>query len=172
MWTKRHSQNAEIFLRDLRQRVPGHFQLTTDGFGAYKVCVPRSIGKQVDFAQLIKVYANPEDTQNGERRYSPSQCVATRTVIRRGDPSLALISTSYIERTNLSVRLFNRRFTRLTLGYSKKFEYLTHSIALFIAHFNFVRKHAAHTQTPAQAAGLTDHAFTLEEILLGDFVNN
>ena len=85
---------------------------------------------------------------------------------RRGHPNPDLISTSYIERTNLSVRLFNRRFTRLTLGYSKKFEYLSHSINLMIFRYNFIWTHAAHKSTPAQAVGLTDHAWTMKELLL------
>jgi hypothetical protein len=78
-----------------------------------------------------------------------------------------MICTSHVERTNLSVRLFNRRFTRLTLGYSKKVENHKHAAALFVAHFNFCRKHSAHGQTPAQAAGITDHPWTIEEILTG-----
>jgi hypothetical protein len=81
------------------------------------------------------------------------------------NPDPRKISTSYIERTNLTVRLFNRRFTRLTLGYSKKIEYLRYSTALFIAHFNFCRTHSTHDQTPAQAAKLTDHAWTIEELI-------
>jgi IS1 family transposase len=129
-------------------------QLTTDGFEAYKIAVPRIIGKKVDFAQQVKRYANTGDSVL-ERRYSPSQCVGVRTHIRRGNPNPDLISTSHMERTNLTVRLFNRRFTRLTLGYSKKFEYLIHSINLMVFYYNFVWVHSAHGQTPAIAAGLT-----------------
>jgi IS1 family transposase len=109
-------------LTDLKQRVTGQFQLTTDGWEPYKTMFDRTIGKQASFAQLYKIYANPKDNEGGQRSYSPSQCIATRTVIRRGTPNKDLISTSFMERANLTVRLFNRRFTRLTLGYSKKFE--------------------------------------------------
>ena len=163
---KRSPANTEALLNDLKQRVSGRMQLTTDGFEAYRIAVPRTIGKEVDFAQLVKIYANPRDGFDRERRYSPTRCITTRIRVRRGNPERSLISTSYIERANLSVRLFNRRFTRLTLGYSKKFEYLTHSINLMVFHYNFVWTHSTHGQTPAQNIGLADHAWTLEEMLL------
>jgi IS1 family transposase/transposase-like protein len=163
---QRSPQNAEILLNDLKQRVAGRMQLTTDGFEAYKTAVPRSIGKDVDFAQLVKQYANPRDINDPERRYSPTRCTGARKVIRRGNPDISRISTSYIERTNLTVRLFNRRFTRLTLGYSKKFEYLIASINLMIFHYNFVWIHSAHGQTPAMAIGLTNKQWTFQDLLL------
>jgi hypothetical protein len=114
----------------------------------------------------LKIYANPRDLSDPERRYSPTVCTGFRIRVRRGNPDRELISTSYMERQNLSVRLFNRRFTRLTLGYSKKFEYLTHSINLMVFHFNFIKLHSTHGQTPAMAAGLSNHALTFEELLL------
>ena len=158
---KRDSGNAYHIINDLNKRVAGRFQLTTDAFLPYRKCVEQGLGDRVDFAQLMKIYkGNPGDVL-GERRYSPPECVGFRIKIRSGDPDRKKISTSYIERTNLSVRLFNRRFTRLTLGYSKKIEYLRHSTALFIAHFNFCRKHSAPKLTPAHAAGITDHTWSL-----------
>lgn len=166
---KRTASNTHLLLADLRERVPDRMQLFTDGYEAYKVAVPRTIGRDVDFAQVVKVFASETPQPESSRfshRYSVPRCTAMRVHVRRGNPDPELTSTSYVERTNLSVRLFNRRFTRLTLGYSKKFEYLRHSIALFVAHYNFCRKHAAHGTTPAQAAGLTDHALTIEEILM------
>ncbi len=163
---KRTPSNTEALLNDLKYRVDGRMQLTTDGFEAYKVAVPRTIGRDVDFAQLIKKYANPHEMNSPERRYSPTVCTGSRKVVRCGSPLLAKISTSYVERTNLTVRLFNRRFTRLTLGYSKKFEYLTHAVNLFVTYYNFVWIHGAHGQTPAQAAGLVNRRMTLEEIML------
>jgi len=169
---KRDIWNAQRLMDDLKGRVPGHFQLTTDGFRPYRECVRRTLRKQTDFAQLIKQYANPPDGEHGERRYSASQCIGATPWVRHGNPDPKLISTSYIERANLTVRLFNRRFTRLTLGYSKKFEYLLHSTALFVAHYNFVHKHSTHGQTPAQAAGLTDHAWTVEELLCAESKTN
>jgi hypothetical protein len=140
--------------------------LITDGFESYKIAVPRTIGKDVDFAQLVKKYANPRDGNDPERRYSPTRCIGARKVIRRGNPNRDLISTSFMERQNLSVRLFNRRFTRLTLGYSKKFEYLIHSINLMLFHFNFVKQHATHGTTPAIAAGLTGKVWSFADMLL------
>jgi transposase-like protein/IS1 family transposase len=165
---KRDKDNALALMKNLKQRIACNFQLTTDGFHPYKYAVPQGLPKQTDFAQLIKLYANPIDGAHGERRYSASQCIGSRVVVRRGKPDPAHISTSHIERANLTVRLFNRRFTRLTLGYSKKFEYLLHSTALFVAHYNFIHKHRAHGQTPAQAAGLTDHVWTVEELLCAE----
>jgi len=163
---KRSPQNTERLLNDLNQRIAGRMQLSTDGFEAYRVAVPRTIGKEVDFAQVVKLFARPTDSTDPERRYSPSRCTGIRIRVRRGNPDRELISTSYIERQNLSVRLFNRRFTRLTLGYSKKFEYLTHSINLMVFHFNFIKLHTAHNQTPAMAAGLASEQWTFEKLLL------
>jgi IS1 family transposase len=162
---QRSPQNTERLLNCVKERVTGRMQITTDGFEAYRVAVPRTIGKDVDFAQEIKIYASGRDVE-GSRRYSPSQCIGTRIHIRRGNPNPDLISTSYMERTNLTVRLFNRRFTRLTLGYSKKFEYLMHSINLMVFYYNFIWKHGTHGQTPAMAAGLASRQMTFEEMLL------
>jgi transposase-like protein/IS1 family transposase len=160
---KRDSGNALVLMDDLKQRVAGSFQLTTDAFMPYKNVVRHTFGNTIDFAQLIKIYA--ATNLKGERRYSPPECISTRTIIRSGNPDRKKISTSYIERTNLTIRLFNRRFTRLTLGYSKKIENLRHSTALFIAHFNLCRVHGTHKQTPAMAAGLTDHVWSVAELL-------
>jgi IS1 family transposase/transposase-like protein len=163
---QRSPLNTEKLLNDLKQRVTGRMQLTTDGFEAYKIAVPRTIGKDVDFAQEVKRYACSGDSISNERRYSPSRCIGVRTRVRRGNPNPDLISTSYMERTNLTVRLFNRRFTRLTLGYSKKFEYLMHSINLMVFYYNFIWKHSAHGQTPSQAASLAAEPMTFEQMLL------
>jgi IS1 family transposase len=162
---KRDSGNAHWISDDLNKRVAGRFQLTTDAFIPYRTTVPAALGDRVDFAQLMKIYKNNALAVDAERRYSPPECVGARKIVRCGTPDKALVSTSYVERTNLSVRLFQRRYTRLTLGYSKKVEYLKHSAALFIAHFNFCRVHSAHKQTPAQVAGITDHQWTIEELL-------
>jgi len=163
---QRTAANTEALLNDLKHRVSGRFQLTTDGFDAYKVAVPRTIGKDIDFAQEVKRYASNKESENPYRRYSPPRCIGHRIHIRRGNPNPDLISTAYMERTNLTVRMFNRRFTRLTLGYSKKFEYLIHSINLMVFYYNFIHVHKTHGQTPAQAAGLADHQMTFSEMLL------
>lgn len=159
---KRTVDNTAALLRDVRARVPDHFQISTDGFPAYRTMMFRSVGPNVDFAQEVKIFEKPSEKQN---RYSPAKCIGTRIHVRRGNPNPDLISTSFVERTNLSVRTFNRRFTRLTLGYSKKIEYLIHSINLMVFHFNFVRVHGTHKQTPAQAAKLTDHVWSFDELL-------
>ena len=163
---QRTANNTEALLKDLKQRVAGRMQLTTDGFECYKVEVARAFGKEIDFAQQVKIFGRTPDAFDPYRRYSPPVCTGFRVHVRKGKPNPALISTSYMERTNLTVRLFNRRFTRLTLGYSKKFEYLIHSINLMIFHFNFMHVHAAHGQTPAQAAGLTGKQWTFSDLLL------
>lgn len=163
---KRDPVTTQIYIQDLKKRVQTPFQLTTDGFTAYPNEVFYTFQDKAHFAQLVKQYAAAIDEEKGyHRRYSPSQCIGARKVIRCGNPSPDQISTSYVERTNLSVRLFNRRFTRLTLGYSKKLANLKHSVALFIAHFNFCRKHSAVAQTPAQACGLENHQWTINELL-------
>jgi IS1 family transposase/transposase-like protein len=164
---KRDPVTTQIYIQDLKKRVQAPFQLTTDGFKPYRSEVYFTFHDcKVHYAQLVKLYAAGIDGEKGfERRYSPSQCIGTHKLVCRGNPSRDRISTSYVERTNLSVRLFNRRFTRLTLGYSKKLANLKHSVALLIAHFNFCRKHSALAKTPAQACGLADHQWTIEELL-------
>lgn len=162
---KRDAITTQQYIQDLKKRVKAPFQLTTDGFKSYPNEVYFTFLNRIHYAQLIKEYACPEEMMIGQRRYSPPECIGAHTEIRCGNPSPDQISTSYVERTNLSVSLFNRRFTRLTLGYSKKLANLKHSVALLIAHFNFCRKHSAHGQTPAMAAGLADHVWTIHELL-------
>jgi transposase-like protein/IS1 family transposase len=162
---KRDAVTTQEYIQDLRKRVKAPFQLTTDGFKSYPAEVYYAFLEEIHYAQLIKEYSGPEEGIIAERRYSPPECIGARTKIICGTPSPDQISTSYVERTNLSVRLFNRRFTRLTLGYSKKLANLKHSVALLVAHFNFCRKHSAHGMTPAMAAGLADHVWTIEELL-------
>jgi transposase-like protein/IS1 family transposase len=163
---KRDVVTTQIYCQDLKKRVQTPFQITTDGFTPYGKEVYYTFQQGAHFAQLVKQYANSDDaTKNFERRYSPSICTGIRKTVRIGNPDRDLISTSYVERTNLSFRIFNRRFTRLTLGYSKKLVNLKHSVALFIAHFNFCRKHSTIAQTPAQACRLADHQWTITELL-------
>lgn len=144
-------------------RVP--FQLTTDGFKSCPAEVEYAFLGDIHCAQLIKEYACPPEFLNAERRYSPPVCTGAHKRVRCGTPSPDQINTSYVERTNLSVRLFNRRLTRLTLGYSKKLANIKLFVALLIAHFNFCRVHSAHGMTPAQACGLADHTWTIHELL-------
>jgi transposase-like protein/IS1 family transposase len=164
--SKRTSENTDDFMQDLRKRVKSGCQLTTDGFRQYFSAVNNAFGQDVHFAQQTKVFAASFPMPKRLRHeLKPQGVMEVRTKIRTGNPDPSLISTSHVERTNLSVRLFNRRYTRLTLGYSKKLENLKHSTALLIGFFNFCRVHSAHGKTPAQAAGLTDKTWTIEDLL-------
>lgn len=163
---KRTWENTHEHVHDLKGRLAGRVQISTDNWKGYrgrKGAIQGTFGHDgIDYGMLTKVYAK---SAFPEKRYSPPVCILAVKRPILGQPKNDLICTSHIERQNLNVRLFNRRFTRLTLGYSKKFEYLLHSAALFIAHYNFIHIHATHGKTPAQAAGLTDHARTVEELL-------
>ena len=140
------------------------FQITTDGFAPYRDAIVRALeSKGIDFAQLTKVYAAPRD---GEARYSPPVVVDIITSIIHGDPAPGRICTSIVERQNLTIRMQMRRFTRLTNAFSKKWENLKAALALFFAFYNYCRKHGGiEKQTPAMAAGLTDHVWTVRELL-------
>ena len=167
--SKRYREDSLAFMQDLKNRMAGRFMLTTDGLQTYirKTGVVNEVfGDTIDYASEIKVFSkeNPFSIWRGRL----PAVVRINRKARIGNPDLNMATTCHVERMNLSVRLFNRRFTRCTLGYSKKLDNLKHAVALFICHFNFVRKHSAHGQTPAQAAGLTDHAWTIEEILTAD----
>jgi IS1 family transposase len=162
---KRDAENTHAFMSDLHSRIATAFQLTTDGFQIFPQAVYANWGSSIDYAQQVKIYSTDPDNKSTQRRYSPGRCTGTRIMRRWGYPVAHEISTSHVERTNLSLRIFNRRFTRLTLGYSKKLEYLRHAVALFVAHFNFCRVHSAHAQTPAQAAGLAREPWSIEELL-------
>jgi IS1 family transposase len=164
---KRNYPNTLAFIQDLKTRVAGRFQLTSDQWQGYVRAIYYTFFGEIDYAQQQKDFA-PMFTGSSNftaRRYSPGRCIGFNTMIHIGNPEPRLISTSHVERTNLSVRLFNRRFTRLTLGYSKTLLNLKYSVALLIAHFNFCRVHSAHGQTPAQAAGLTETKWTCEDLL-------
>jgi IS1 family transposase/transposase-like protein len=164
---KRTRESGEIFMRDLKKRLKGRTQITTDGWLSYLPAVYNAFGANTDFAMQIKTY-NDRDfgAFRDERRYSIGKgCKTVKTHVHIGWPKRELISTSHVERTNLSIRLFQRRFTRLTLGYSKKLANLRHSIALFVAHWNFCRVHSAHGQTPAVNAEITNHTWTIEELI-------
>ena len=141
-----------------------NFQVTTDGFAQYRDTIVHELGhKQIDFAQLIKIYATPQDD---EHRYSPPVVVDIITSIVHGNPDPKRICTSIVERNNLTIRMQMRRFTRLTNAFSKKRENLRAALALFFAYFNFCRPHSSiKKQTPAMASGLTDHVWSIGELL-------
>ncbi len=152
------------FMRDLQSRLAGRIQLTTDGHGAYIHSVARSFGEDVDFAQLVKIYKETGETVRG--RYSPAQCIGAKRHAVAGDPDERHISTSHAERQNLTMRMQMRRFTRLTNAFSKKFENHCHSLALYFVWYNWIRKHKAIGTTPAIAAGLTDKALSMADVVM------
>jgi hypothetical protein len=160
---KREGTSAYDFIRDLSQRVTGRFQLTTDGLRSYVPAVEEYFGADVDFAQIVKLYGTADG--DGPDWYQPSKVTATIPVVISGDPDEARIRTSHVERANLSVRTHLRRFTRLSLGFSKTPEHLTAAVDLCMAFFNFCRVHQTLRVTPAMQAGLTDHIWTVQELL-------
>lgn len=151
------------FMEDLASRVATRIQITTDGHRAYAEAVEGAFGLDVDYAMLIKLYGAP--VENPETRYSPATCIGTRTAVLAGNPDPKHISTSYVERQNLNMRMGIRRFTRLTNAFSKKFENHCHHVAIYLAFYNFCRVHQTLRVTPAMEAGLADHVWSLEELV-------
>jgi transposase-like protein/IS1 family transposase len=159
---KRDQITTNAFIEGLRDAIaPGRFQITSDGFAPYKTSIPDTFGN-VDYAMLIKVYrATPE----GERKYSPAEVQSVEVVPVCGNPDPDRICTSIVERSNLSLRMGCRRFTRLTNGYSKKWENHWAAVTLWYTHYNFCRVHSSLRVTPAMEAGITNHAWSIEELL-------
>ncbi|MGK2965250.1 MAG: IS1 family transposase, partial [Tepidiformaceae bacterium] len=152
-----------LFLDSVAQRLSHRVQLTTDGYGVYLDAVAGAFRFDVDFAQLIKKYG---EGANPEKRYSPSIFTGTETRIIRGDPNPEHISTSYVERQNLTMRMSMRRFTRLTNGFSKKAENLAYAVALHFEYYNFCRPHQTlKGRTPAMAAGVTDRVWSIDDLI-------
>lgn len=158
----RGSDYAEAFIADLASRLEGRIQLTTDGHGPYLGAVEKVFGGAIDYAMLVKIYENSEP--QGQRRYSPAQFVKADQRPISGHPAPEAISTSYVERQNLTLRMGMRRFTRLTNGFSKKIENLEHAVSLHFMHYNFARIHKTLRVTPAMEAGISDHVWSLEKI--------
>lgn len=165
MLGERTVMDAIVFLSDVRDRLSRRerIQVTTDGHGIYRHTVPDVFGKRLDFAQLIKIYGT--DSPHGETRYSPAICRGTDVVVRAGNPDPDHISTSYVERQNLTMRMNMRRFTRLTNAFSKKVENLNAAVALHFMHYNFVRVHQTLKTTPAVAAEVTNKVWTIEDVV-------
>jgi IS1 family transposase len=151
------------FMHDLKARLANRVQLTTDGYKPYFVAVEDAFGATVDYAMLQKIYGKVTDTP--ETRYSPAVCMGAKKAIIKGNPDHAHISTSYIERQNLTMRMSMRRFTRLTNGFSKKLENHEHAIAIHYMYYNFGRIHQSLRVTPAMEAGISDHVWSIEEIV-------
>ena len=170
---ERTVDDAWAFLTDLQERLANRVQLTSDGLKLYVQAVDLAFGAEIDFAQLHKIYGT-DPGKDAARRYSPAVCTGTDVRIVNGDPDPSRISTSYVERQNLTMRMGMRRFTRLTNGFSKKIENHAAAVAIHFMHYNFARPHKslsvrsedgpATKRTPAMAAGVADHIWTLEEI--------
>lgn len=160
---ERHAGCAFHFLSDLKDRLANRVQLTTDGHKAYLHAVDPVFGTEIDYAQLQKIYGSaPEGPQV---RYSPAVCMGARRAVISGTPDHNHISTSYVERQNLTMRMSMRRFTRLTNGFSKKVENLEAAVALHYMHYNFCRIHQSLRVTPAMEAGVSDHVWSIDEII-------
>jgi IS1 family transposase len=161
---KRNSESTDRFISRLAVATNKKikYQLTSDGFGAYKPAVKSFLKKRVDFAQLVKVYASATD---GERRYSPPEVVDALPEVVMGNPNPERICTSYIERQNLSIRMGMRRMTRLTNGFSKKWENLEAAYALWFAYYNWCRVHSTIRVTPCMEAGIENHIWTIAELI-------
>ena len=158
----RDSYTGLAFMQDVARRLAQRVQLTTDGHGVYLDVVERAFGGNINYAQLVKIYgADPE----AEKRYSPAKCVGAEPRAIQGKPDPKHISTSYVERHNLTMRMSMRRFTRLTNAFSKKVQNLGHAVALYFVYYNFCRRHMTLDMTPAMAAGLRDHEWSIEELV-------
>jgi IS1 family transposase len=162
---KRTKETTLLFLSNLKRRLSGdRFQITTDGYHFYR-SIQGIFGGQADFAQLIKLYGDYGQHDGPNARYSPPGLVEVISRVVDGRPDEDHISTSHVERANLSLRMHLRRFTRLTNAYSKKLDNLKAAVTLYFAWYNFVRIHQTLRVTPAMQAGITDHAWTIAELL-------
>jgi len=162
----RNAYYAYAFANDLKSRLANRVQVTTDGHGMYLEAIEGAFGGDVDYGMLVKLYGREPE---GEKRYSPAKCLSATKRIVQGKPNYEAISTSYVERQNLTMRMSMRRFTRLTNAFSKKLENHEYALALYFMHYNFVRPHKTlsnpYPKTPAMAAGITNHIWTIEEII-------
>lgn len=158
----RDAGTAYAFVQDLAKRLSHRIQLTTDGHRAYLSAIEDAFGSEIDYAMLVKLYGSDRET---EATYSPSECIGCREVIISGSPEAKHISTSYIERQNLTMRMSMRRFTRLTNAFSKKLENHIASLAIHYMHYNFCRVHQTLRVTPAMEAGIASHVWSIGELV-------
>lgn len=161
----RSAETAYDFMLNLSRRIDGRVQLTTDGHSAYLDAVEGVFGGDIDYAMLVKQYGKSDGGKGHERKYSPNICTGAVKRKVSGDPDVEKISTSYVERQNLSMRMGMRRFTRLTNAFSKKLQNHLHMLSLYFMHYNFVRIHKTLKVTPAMAAGVTDTLHDMEWIV-------
>ena len=161
----RDSEYALAFMEDVRDRLANRVQLTTDGHRAYLNAVEEAFGADIDYAMLVKQYGEPEGKKaSQERRYSPAVCTGAVKTRIEGSPDPAHVSTSHVERANLTMRMANRRFTRLTNAFSKKFENHVHMVAIYTVWYNFIKMHKTLKMTPAMAAGVAKTLWSMEDL--------
>jgi len=160
----RDLEEAITFKQDVAGRLRDRVQLTTDGHRPYITAVEKAFAGKVDYAQLIKIYGRTGDDRQPNRRYSPAICLGPDPHRITGKPDPAHISTSHVERQNQTMRMSMRRFTRLTNAFSKKVENLAAAVSLHFMHYNFVRVHQTLGVTPAMAAGVADHVWSVEDV--------
>jgi IS1 family transposase len=157
---------AREFMGDLKSRLANRVQITTDGHGVYLWAIEDAFGSEVDYAMLVKLYGKEPES---ETRYSPAKCIGTNPTVIQGNPDPSLISTSFVERQNLTMRMSMRRFTRLTNAFSKKIENLEHAVALHFMYYNFARPHKTlanpYPRTPAMVARVANRIWSIEEIV-------
>ena len=161
----READTAQFFIDDLRERIDGRMQLTTDGHKAYLEAVARAFNPgEVDYAMLVKLYGAVPG-KGDERRYSPAECVGARKQKIAGEPDIKHVSTSHVERQNLTMRMSMRRFTRLTNAFSKKIDNHIHALSLYFVFYNFTRIHKTLRMSPAMAAGIADRLWSMEDVV-------
>lgn len=162
---KRDRVTADAFMKDLESRLKNRVQLSTDQLQSYKEAVEEGFGGEVDYGQIVKTYTEETAGKSTERKYSPAKVVNVEKTVIHGDPDEDLISTSYVERQNLTMRMHIRRLTRLTNAFSKKWENFKAAVALHFGYYNFVKRHRTLRATPAQAAGIEASRWTVAELI-------
>jgi IS1 family transposase len=162
---QRNEQCAAEFINDLASRITGKVQMTTDGLKLYINAIEGAFGGAIDYAMLTKLYGASGNDNSAETRYSPGRIKGTELAVMVGEPDRKHVSTSYVERANLTMRMSMRRFTRLTNGFSKKFENHCHMISLFMFNYNFIRIHQTIRCTPAMEAGITDQLWEMSDLV-------
>jgi IS1 family transposase len=161
----RDADSANTFMQDVADRINGYVQLTTDGHHAYLQAVGEAFGDNIDYTMLVKLYGKEGERKTTEKKYSPARFTGSKKTVISGNPDQDYISTSYVERQNLTMRMHMRRFTRLTNAFSKKLENHCYAIALHFMYYNWVKQHKTLRVTPAMAAGLTKRFMSIEDIV-------
>lgn len=160
----REAGTACDFMNDVAERLSNRVQLTTDGHKAYLIAVDRAFDNDIDYSMLVKMYGGSEGTNAQEKKYSPAECTGCKKTRITGDPNPKFVSTSYVERQNLTMRMHMRRFTRLTNAFSKKIENHCHAISLYFVYYNFCKIHTSLSVTPAMQAGLTKKPMSIGDV--------